>query len=68
MRLDGSGSLERVTFFNENPRYKASNPVVSDDGRYIAFQMARVGDPPGFGRGIFVYDIARAPRARTSAR
>jgi len=66
LRLDGSGDMQRVTFFNENPKYKASNPVVSDDGRYIAFQMARVGDPAGVGRGLFLYDIAKAPRGRTS--
>jgi Tol biopolymer transport system component len=58
--LDGSGHMERLTFFNDFPGFKASNPVVSDDGRFIAFQMARVGDPAGVGRGIFVYDVAKA--------
>jgi hypothetical protein len=53
-------SGERLTFFNDFPGFKASNPVVSDDGRFIAFQMARVGDPAGVGRGIFVYDVAKA--------
>ena len=51
---------ERLTFFNDFPGFKASNPVVNDDGRFIAFQMARVGDPAGVGRGIFVYDVAKA--------
>ena len=50
LALDGSGSTERLTHFNDYPGYKASNPVVSDDGRYIAFQFARVGDPAGVGR------------------
>jgi hypothetical protein len=55
--------MERLTFFNDFPGFKASNPVVSDDGQFIAFQMARVGDPAGVGRGIFVYDIAGAASA-----
>ncbi len=40
------------------PGYKASNPVVSDDGRFIAFQYAKLGDQAGVGRGILVLDIA----------
>jgi Tol biopolymer transport system component len=63
LSLDGSGQMERLTFFNDFPGFKASNPVVSDDGQFIAFQMARVGDPAGVGRGIFVYDIAGAASA-----
>jgi hypothetical protein len=60
LALDGSGRMERLTNFNMYPGYKSSNPVVSDDGRFMAFQMARVGDPAGVGRGIFVYDFAKA--------
>jgi hypothetical protein len=61
LRLDGSAHFERLTYFNDYPGYKASNPVISDDGRQMAFQMAKVGDPAGVGRGIFVYDFTRAP-------
>ena len=32
LALDGSGEYERITHFGEYPGYKASNPVVSDDG------------------------------------
>lgn len=60
LRLDGSGEMERLTHFNDRPGYKASNPVVSDDGRFIAFQMARSTDLPGVGHGIFLYDLTRA--------
>lgn len=63
LALDGSGKTERLTHFNRTPGYKASNPVVSDDGRYMAFQMARVGDPAGVGRGLFLYDFAKAKTA-----
>jgi hypothetical protein len=41
LKLDGSGQTQRLTFFNDYEGYKASNPVVSDDGRFMAFQMAR---------------------------
>lgn len=62
--LDGSSHFERLTYFNDYPGYKASNPVVSDDGHYMAFQMARVGDPAGVGRGIFLYDFTKAPASK----
>jgi Tol biopolymer transport system component len=57
LALDGSGKTERLTFFSDYPGYKASNPVVSDDGRFIAFQFARHGDPAGVGRGILIFDL-----------
>src|SRR6266699_199541 len=60
LRMDGGGYVERLTFFSDYPGYKASNPVVSDDGRYLAFQMAKSKDPAGVGYGIFVYDLQKA--------
>jgi hypothetical protein len=60
LKLDGSGQMERLTFFSDYPGYKASNPVVSDDGRLMAFQMAKSKDPAGVGYGIFIYDLAQA--------
>jgi hypothetical protein len=60
LKLDGSGESERLTFFSDHEGYKSSNPVVSDDGRYMAFQVARVGDWAGVGRGIFIYDLKAA--------
>jgi hypothetical protein len=68
LALDGSGNTERITHFNDYPGYKASNPVVSDDGRYIAFQFARVGDPAGVGRGLLVLDLAGYEKAKTVAK
>jgi len=58
LALDGSGQSRRVTFFSDHPGYKASNPVVSDDGRYMAFQAAKRGDMAGVGRGILIFDLA----------
>ena len=60
LKLDGSGAYQRLTFFSDYPGYKASNPVVSDDGRFIAFQMATSREAAGVGHGIFIYDIAKA--------
>jgi len=57
LALDGSGKIERLTFFADYPGYKSSNPVVSDDGRYMAFQYAKAGDGAGSGRGILVFDF-----------
>lgn len=64
LALDGSGTMERLTFFSDYAGYKGSNGVVSDDGRYVAFQMARSRDAAGVGHGIFVLDLAAKPQAR----
>jgi len=53
---------ERLTFFSDYPGYKASNPVVSDDGKYMAFQMGMSRDMAGVGHGIFLYDFEKARR------
>jgi Tol biopolymer transport system component len=52
-----SQDFTRITRWGEYPGYKASNPVVSADGRRIAFQSARSKDPAGVGYGIFVLDL-----------
>jgi hypothetical protein len=44
--------------------YKSSNPVVSADGRFIAFQMAKLGDPTAAGRGLFLLGIKAMEAAR----
>jgi Tol biopolymer transport system component len=60
LALDGSGDYERLTTFADYKGYKASNPVISDDGRYMAFQMARSTDLAGIGYGIFILDLKAA--------
>jgi hypothetical protein len=60
LRLDGGGYTQRLTFFTDYPGYKASNPVVSDDGRFLAFQLARTTDHAGVGYGIFLLDLSKA--------
>lgn len=65
LKLDGSGSYERLTHFSDYPGFKASNPVVSDDGKFIAFQMAKSREAAGVGHGLFIYDIAKAKNAES---
>jgi hypothetical protein len=56
LKLDGTGKdFTRITHFNDYEGGKASNPVLSTDGRFMAFQTARAGDPAGVGYGILIY-------------
>jgi Tol biopolymer transport system component len=56
LRLDSTGkNFVRLTRFNDYEGGKASNPVVSTDGRFMAFQSARTTDPAGVGYGILLY-------------
>ena len=60
LKLDGTGTnFERLTHFNDFEAGKASNPVVSTDGRFMAFQTAKTTDPAGVGYGILVYSFRR---------
>jgi hypothetical protein len=68
LTLDGSGQTQRLTFFADYPGYKSSNPVVSDDGRYMAFQYAQKGDWAGVGRGIFIFDLKMYEEMKKSQR
>lgn len=56
LKLDGTGKdFVRLTRFNDYEGGKASNPVVSTDGRFMAFQVAKTTDPAGVGYGIVLY-------------
>jgi len=56
LKLDGTGkTVERLTHFNDYENGKASNPVISTDGRFMAFQSAKTTDPAGVGYGILLY-------------
>jgi Tol biopolymer transport system component len=52
-----STDFVRLTRWGDHPGYKASNPVVSPDGRTIAFQSARSSDAAGVGYGIFLLRV-----------
>jgi Tol biopolymer transport system component len=56
LRLDGTGKdFVRLTHFNDYQGWKASNPVVSTDGKFMAFQVAKTTDEAGVGYGIVLY-------------
>lgn len=55
LRLDGTGrDFTRLTHFNDYAGWKASNPVVSRDGRFMAFQAGRTADEAGVGYGLLL--------------
>ena len=56
LKLDGTGKdFTRLTHFNDYEGRKASNPVVSRHGRFMAFQAAKTTDAAGVGCGIILY-------------
>ena len=57
LELDGSERMTRLTYFNDDPDFKSSQGVISDDGRFMAFQISRTRDQTGYGYGILVMDI-----------
>ena len=60
LRLDGTGKdFVRLTNFNDYIGGKASNPVVSTDGKFMAFQLAKTTDPAGVGYGLLIYSFKK---------
>ena len=56
LKLDGTGKdFVRLTNFNDYDGGKASNPVISTDGKFMAFQFAKTTDPAGVGYGLLLY-------------
>jgi hypothetical protein len=64
LALDGSGLSRRLTYFTEYAGYGANNPVVSPDGRRMAFGLRIKGGDHGNGQGILLYDFEKAPRKK----
>ena len=60
LKLDGLGKdYVRLTRFSDVAGFRSSNPVVSDDGRFIAFQESRSDSPPGAGEGLYILDLQK---------
>jgi len=59
LKLDTNNTWERMTYFNKNGKFKASNPVISEDGKYMAFMVALSGEVAGVGHGIYIMDIEK---------
>src|SRR5687767_49068 len=60
--LDSSGAFERLTTFDYYRGYGANNPVVSPDGRYVAFGLKVEGEE-GESNGILLLDLDAPPPA-----
>lgn len=60
LKLDGTGeNYERLTYFSDVEGYRSSNPVVSDDGKMMAFQASISGSAAGAGCGIYLFDLEK---------
>jgi len=58
LRLEPNGTdFVRMTRWGDFDGYKASNPVVSPDGKSFAFQSARSQDRAGVGYGILLFRL-----------
>lgn len=64
LALDGSGKRERLTYFSDSPGWKATQSVISDDGRFMLFQIGKAGTEAGQGYGVFLYDFDKATTDR----
>ena len=69
LKLDDAGTIhrshprtwQRLTYFSDVGNFRATNPVISDDGRWMAFQLAKATEQAGVGHGIFIYDLTKTP-------
>jgi len=60
LKLDGSGEMQRLTYFTDYKGYKANQAVVSDDGKYLCFQIGKDNQEAGVGFGFFIMDLEEA--------
>lgn len=59
--LDGSGNTRRLTHFSDYTGYGANNPVISPDGRWMAFSLRLAEGDHGNGQGILLMDLTELP-------
>jgi Tol biopolymer transport system component len=60
----GSRIFTRLTRFGDYGPYKASNGVISPNGRYMAFQSSIVGAEAGTGQGVYLMDLAPTAKSK----
>jgi len=60
LKLDGSGEMQRLTHFTDYKGYKANQGVISDDGKYLSFQIGKDNTEPGVGFGFLIMDLEEA--------
>ncbi len=62
LKLDGSGEMQRLTYFTDYKGYKANQGVVSDDGKYLCFQIGKANQEAGVGFGFFIMNLEEAAK------
>ncbi len=62
LKLDGSGEMQRLTYFTDYKGYKANQGVISDDGKYLSFQIGKDNTEPGVGFGFLIMDLEEAAK------
>jgi hypothetical protein len=62
LKLDGSGEMQRLTYFTDYKGYKANQGVISDDGKYMSFQIGKDNTEPGVGFGFLIMDLEEAEK------
>lgn len=62
LRLDGSGKMQRLTYFTNYKGYKANQGVISEDGKYLCFQIGKDNTEPGAGFGFLIMDLEEATK------
>jgi hypothetical protein len=58
----GRGGYRRLTHFSEYAGFGANNPVISPDGRSMAFGLRIKGGGHGNAQGILLFDLERFAR------
>lgn len=64
LKPGGGGRLSRLTRVLDYGPHRVSNPVISSDGKRIAFQFGRAGDEAGVGMGILVMPMPAGVEAK----
>ncbi len=62
LKTDGSGQMQRLTHFTDFKGYKASQGVISDNGKFLCFQIGKSGDEAGVGYGFYIMDLEKAEK------
>ena len=62
LKLDGSGDMQRLTYFTDYKGFKANQGVISDDGKYMSFQIGKDNTEPGAGFGFLIMDLEQAAK------
>lgn len=57
LKLDGSGERVRITRMVERKPWRASNPVVSPDGKWLAYMINLHTSEAGYGMGLGLLDL-----------